>query len=283
MAMPISCEVFLGFIPGIARPVESGFAHGNETISQQVMFLVHPLVKLKRHDLSRSAHLLVEDLETYEVHMLLRSISALILSFLSLASSACVAVKPAVDMSGNRAEYEATAKELRKLAQEGNVTAQNELGLLYKVGRGVPQSYGQAKKWFEEAAKQGHAEAQVNLGTLYLHGDAPPQSAPMALFWFSRAAEQGDVTAFSNLGVMYAQAQGVPQDLIQAYMWFLLAAKNGDENSAERCGVLAIKMTSAQIAEAQERAGAWKPTSKSLAWKPHSLSDTVLLTDMPPR
>jgi uncharacterized protein len=215
--------------------------------------------------------------------MLLRSITALILSILSFTSSACVAVKPAVDTSENRAEHEATAKELRKRAQEGSVTAQNGLGLLYKVGQGVPQSYGQAKKWFEEAAKQGHAEAQVNLGTLYLHGDAPPQSAPMALFWFSRAAEQGDVTAFSNLGVMYAQAQGVPQDLIQAYMWFLLAAKNGDENSVERCGVLAIKMTSAQIAEAQERAGAWKPTSKSLAWKPHSLSDTVLLTDMPPR
>ena len=216
--------------------------------------------------------------------MLLRSIIIpVVLSILSLTSSACVAGKPAVDMSENRAESEATAKELRKLAQEGNVTAQNALGLLYKVGKGVPQSYGQAKKWFEEAAKQGHVEAQVNLGTLYLHGDAPPQSAQMALFWFSRSAEQGNATAFANLGVMYAQAQGVPQDLIQAYMWFHLAAANGDEGSAERCEVLAIKMTSAQIGEAQERAGVWKPTSKSLAWKLHSLSDTVLLTDAPPR
>lgn len=89
--------------------------------------------------------------------------------------------------------------------------------------------------------------------------------------------------AFANLGVMYAQAQGVPQDLIQAYTWFLLAATTGDEGSAERRDLLAIKMTPAQIAEAQERAGAWKPTSKSLAWKLHSLSDTVLLTDIPPR
>jgi TPR repeat protein len=188
-----------------------------------------------------------------------------------------------VDTSENRAEHEATAKELRKRAQEGSVTAQNGLGLLYKVGQGVPQSYGQAKKWFEVAAKQGHAEAQVNLGTLYLRGDAPPQSSQMALFWFSRAAEQGDITAFTNLGVMYAEAQGVPQDSIQAYMWFLLAATHGDESSAERCRVLAIKMTSAQIAEAEERAGAWKPKSKSLAWKLQSLSDTVLLTDLPPR
>ena len=57
--------------------------------------------------------------------MLLRSIIiAVVLSILSLTSSACVAGKPAVDMSENRAEHEATAKELRKLAQEGNVTAQ---------------------------------------------------------------------------------------------------------------------------------------------------------------
>jgi TPR repeat protein len=215
--------------------------------------------------------------------MLFRSIIAIVLSTLSFTSSACVAVKPAVDTSENRAKHEATAKELRKRAQEGNVTAQNGLGLLYKVGQGVPQSYGQAKKWFEEAAKLGHAEAQVNLGTLYLHGDAPPQSAQMALFWFSRAAEQGDVTAFMNLGVMYAEAQGVPQDSIQAYMWFLLAASHGDENGAERCRALAIKMTSAQITEAEERAGAWKPKSKSLAWKLQSLSETVLLTDLPPR
>ena len=82
---------------------------------------------------------------------------------------------------------------------------------------------------------------------------------------------------------MYAQAQGVPQDLIRAYMWFHLAAANGDEGSAERCEILAIKMTPAQIAEAQERAGAWKTTSKSLSLKLHSLSDTVLLTDVPPR
>jgi TPR repeat protein len=176
----------------------------------------------------------------------------------------------------NRPEYEATAKELRTLAEKGNVTAQNGLGLLYKVGAGVPQNYGQAKRWFEEAAKQGHAEAQVNLGTLYLQGEAPPQSSQMALFWFSRAAEQGDAPAFAKLGLMYAEAQGVPQDVIQAHMWFQLAAASGDENSAERRDSLAVKMTPAQIAEAQELAREWKPTNKSVAWKLRTFSDTLL-------
>ena len=199
--------------------------------------------------------------------MLLRFTIAL-LSIAYLTSSACTGIKPPVNTSGqNRGDKENVAKDLRRLAEEGNASAQNRLGLLFKEGAGVPQSYGQAKKWFEEAAKQGHTEAQVNLGTLYLNGDAPPQSTQMALFWFSRAAEQGDVPAFAKLGLMYDEAQGVPQDVIQAYMWLDLAATNGDENSAERRDRLVMKMTPAQVGEAQERARQWKPMDKSVAWK----------------
>jgi len=209
--------------------------------------------------------------------MRLRFDIALVLLIVCLTSSACADIKPALDTSeNNHAEHEATAIEIRKLAEEGNRTAQNGLGLLYMAGAGVPQNYGQAKKWFEEAAKQGHAEAQVNLGTLYLRGKGAPQSAQMALFWFSRAAEQGDAPAFAKLGLMYAEAQGVPQDFIQAHMWYHLAAATGDENSAARRDILAMTMTSAQIIEAQKRAREWKPTNKSAAWKLRTLYDPLL-------
>jgi uncharacterized protein len=207
--------------------------------------------------------------------MLLRFVIALVLSILYLNSVAC-GITPSVDTSeNNRAEKEASAKELRKLAEEGNVTAQNRLGLFYKFGRGVPQNYGQAKRWFEEAAKQGHAGAQINLGILYLQEDAPPRSPQMAIFWFSRAAEQGVVPAFAKLGQMYQEGQGVPEDFVQAYMWFQLAAANGEAPSAERRDILAAKMTYAQIAEAQKRAREWKPTHKSVSWKLRTSSGTL--------
>ena len=126
---------------------------------------------------------------------------ALVLSLVCLTGSACADSQPAVDTSrNNRAEDEATAKEVRKSAEEGNASAQNRLGLLYDEGVGAPQDYRQAKEWYEKAAKQGHAGAQTNLGTLYLQGEGAPQSAQMALFWFSRAAEQGEVLAFTKLG-----------------------------------------------------------------------------------
>jgi len=72
---------------------------------------------------------------------------ALVLSIVCLTSSACADIKPAVDTSkNNRAEYKATAKELRKSAEEGDASAQNRLGLLYDEGKGVPQDYRQAKQ-----------------------------------------------------------------------------------------------------------------------------------------
>jgi len=188
---------------------------------------------------------------------------ALVLSMVCLTSSACADITPAVDTSQtNRAEDEATAKEVRKSAEEGDASAQYRLGLLYDGGVGVPQNYGQAKEWFEKAAKQGHVGAQADLGTLYLQGAGAPQSAQMALFWFSRAAEQGDVLSFAKLGWMYAEGLGVRQNFIQAHMWYNLSAAQGEQRAAEARDALAKQMTPAQIAEAQRLAREWKPKGK---------------------
>jgi uncharacterized protein len=195
-----------------------------------------------------------------QLPMLLRFLIALVLSIWCLTSSACADKTPAADTSLNTfAEDEATAKELRKSAEAGDASAQNGLGLLYNEGKGVPQSYKQAKEWFERAAKQGHAGGQVNLGTLYLRGEGAQQSAQMALFWFRRAAEQEDELAFAKLGLMYAQGNGVLQDYIQAHMWYNLSAAHGENRSAEARDALTKQMTPAQIAEAQRLAHEWKP------------------------
>lgn len=191
--------------------------------------------------------------------MSLRFTIALVLSIICLTISACASSKEPPITSPPSDEYEALATELRKSAEEGNTGAQNELGLLYKEGHGVPQDYGQAKHWFEKAVEQGHAGAQVNLGMLYLFGQGASESDQMALFWFRQAAEQEDVVAFEKMGFMYAQGRGVPQDFIQAHMWYNLAAAHGEKSAFESRDVLARRMTAAQIAEAQKLAREWKP------------------------
>jgi len=113
------------------------------------------------------------------------------------------------------------------------------------------------------AAEQGQASAQYNLGVMYDNGQGVPQDYKEAVRWFRVAAEQGHASAQNNLGFMYSEGQGVPQDFIQAHLWYNLAAssRTGDdrETAVKNRDLLAEKMTAEQIAEAQRLAREWKP------------------------
>ncbi len=152
--------------------------------------------------------------------------------------------------------------DIRSRANAGQADAQNELGLRYNEGRGLPQNFALAKDWFQKAADQGHAGAQVNLGTLYFLGQGAPESDQMALSWFRRAAEQRNALAFAKLGLMYAQGRGVSQDFIEAHMWYNLSASHGEKRAMESREALAKQMTPAQLAEAQRKARDWAPKSR---------------------
>ncbi|MDF0666708.1 MAG: tetratricopeptide repeat protein [Nitrospira sp.] len=152
--------------------------------------------------------------------------------------------------------------EVLKRAQAGDPNAQNELGLRYSEGRGLPQNYHEAKDWFKRAADQGHANAQVNLGTLYSLGRGAPYSDPMALYWFQKAAEQRNALAFAKLGMMYERGRAVPQSLIDAHMWYSLSIAHGEKRAAESRDAVVIRMTPGQIAEAEDRAKKWMPKGR---------------------
>jgi TPR repeat protein len=112
-------------------------------------------------------------------------------------------------------------------------------------------------------AAQGEAKAQTILGLMYYEGRGVPQDYAEALKWFRLAAAQGDALAQHNLGLMYAKGYGVPQNHIEAHTWFTLAAAsytskpNRDRAVAAR-DTEAARMTPAQIAEAQKLAREWK-------------------------
>ena len=46
------------------------------------------------------------------------------------------------------------ASWFRQAAEEGNVIAQNEVGIMYAKGEGLPQDYVQAHMWFSLSAAQ---------------------------------------------------------------------------------------------------------------------------------
>ena len=180
-------------------------------------------------------------------------------SFVALAALSFSPMVQAQDLlegveAAQRGDFATAMREWKPLAEQGNLRAQYNLGLMYHTGRGVPQDYGAAVEWYRKSAAQGADRAQYNLGTMYHNGQGVPQDYGAAVKWYRRAAEQGYAAAQSNLGTMYTNGLGVPQDYVRAHMWENLAGAQGDKIAAKNREKIAKKITPAQIAEAQKLA-----------------------------
>jgi len=137
-----------------------------------------------------------------------------------------------------RGDYQTAFKLWLPLAEQGDASAQFNLGLMYDNGQGVKQDDVDAVKWYRKAAEQGYAKAQFNLGVMYHNGLGVKQDDVEAVKWYRKAAEQGNAKAQFNLGVSYYQEEGVRQDKGQAKEWFGKACDNGYQKGCEVYGKL---------------------------------------------
>jgi TPR repeat protein len=147
------------------------------------------------------------------------------------------AKKPSEDKKQSESEKpsdDGATATVRLAAEQGQADAQFAMGRRYEVGQGVPQNYFEAIKWYRLAAEQGHAKAQYNLGSMYREG------------------------------------RGVPPDFVQAYVWFSLAASGFPTSDAESRNsasqnreLMALRLTPAQLAEAQRLEREWKPKASA--------------------
>jgi TPR repeat protein len=103
-------------------------------------------------------------------------------------------------------------------------------------------------------AEQGIAPAQYQLGAVCHQGKGVPQDYTEAVKWFRKSAEQGYAGAQFQLGAMYGKGQGVPQNYIEAYVWSSLAASTGGENAVQNRDLAATKLTPEDLAAAQKKA-----------------------------
>ena len=142
----------------------------------------------------------------------------------------------------------------RLASEQGHASAQFNLGLMYRDGKGVLKDDKEAVKWYQLAAAQGTAGAQYNLGYMYRYGNGVLQDDKEAVKWYQLAAEQGIVEAQFNIGVMYANGEGVLEDDVYAWMWWDIATSKGHEKGKGYRDSLSKVMTPSQIAEAQKLA-----------------------------
>lgn len=115
-------------------------------------------------------------------------------------------------------KQESDPKAMLAGAQNGDVTAQEDLGIRYSEGRGVAKNQEEAVKWFRKAAEQGASNAQYRLGMSYYRG------------------------------------QGVAKDLVQAHGWLTMSATNGCQAAKKMLTTISGDMTPEQKVEAARRA-----------------------------
>src|SRR5438876_377180 len=143
----------------------------------------------------------------------------------------------------------ASLSRLRKAAEQGDAKAQFDLAVMYYKGRGLPQDYAEAARWYRKAADQGYAKAQFNLGSMYHDGQGLPRDYAEASQWCQKAAAQGDAKAQDALGNMYYKGQGVPQNYVEAHRWYREAAKRGNAEARRALDLLSARPNTARRME----------------------------------
>ena len=87
-------------------------------------------------------------------------------------------------------DYSVAINKLVPLANNGDATAQFQLGLMNENGQGVPQNYKRAVMRYSQAARQNNAEAQFRLGKMYELGQGVPKDKMIADEWFAKSSAQ---------------------------------------------------------------------------------------------
>jgi len=106
-------------------------------------------------------------------------------------------------------DYATALRLWRDLVQQGDASAQNHLGVMYRDGRGVQRDDRQAIEWFRKSADQGNAEGQARLGAMYENGRGGlVKDDAQAVALYRKSVDQGNALGQAYLGVMYANGVG---------------------------------------------------------------------------
>ena len=124
-------------------------------------------------------------------------------------------------------------------------------------GLGIKQDKLEALKYYVDAASQDHDEGNYYCGLAYSLGDAIPQDHKKAIHFYEKAALLGNKDAQFALGIIYEEGAGTTQDYVQAHKWLNISAANENDEAVEARDSVAEKMSSDQVAKAQDLAREW--------------------------
>ncbi|KAF9316962.1 hypothetical protein BGZ91_005453, partial [Linnemannia elongata] len=110
-------------------------------------------------------------------------------------------------------------------AEQGNPTAQNNIGDQYRFGEGVPLNFTTAMEWYRMAADQDDPRGQWSVAQIYGYALGVPMDYSLAMEWYQKAAAKGYAPALCSIGDLYVNGQGVVEDYSMALNWYSKAAE----------------------------------------------------------
>ncbi len=130
----------------------------------------------------------------------IRSGLVAILLMSGFAMPACAAPIDDAVAAGDRGDYETALRLLRpaRRTRRFGCAIRSRGDVFCRSGR--PKDAAEAAVWFRKSAEQGDSTAQYNLGAMYDHGYGVAQSDADALKWYGKSAEQNYPPAQNNLG-----------------------------------------------------------------------------------
>ena len=105
----------------------------------------------------------------------------------------------------NAGDYKNSFSLWESMAESGDSTAQNYLGIHYYLGLGVKQDIKQSFYWYEKSAKLGNPDAQRNLGMLYESGKLGNRDFENSYIWMYASYKQGNLNASKTLRAISGQ------------------------------------------------------------------------------
>ena len=115
-----------------------------------------------------------------------------------------------------KGDYESSYKLFKALAEQGDLDAQNYLGVQYFLGLGTSKDHKKAVEWYQQAAEKGHPDAQRNLGDMIMNGHGIKQDFYRAYIWYFASSQQGSESARTRLEALASGNKLTPNQQMHA-------------------------------------------------------------------
>jgi uncharacterized protein len=122
-------------------------------------------------------------------------------------------------------DYKKALEYFHQAADQGDLPAFVQIGLMYDFGQGVPQNYSEARKWYLRAAEKGEPRAMYLMGHMYEFGEGVAIDSEVAFDWYMKSARQGHSSAQFVIGKILIRTNRDSETYLQGVKWLKMAAR----------------------------------------------------------